>query len=57
MSRVERRALTVLKSIYATWHMCGLRRSERGLKKGRLCDVCLEHIEADMRLIFGEADK
>lgn len=37
---------TEITGIYATWHACGLRKAERGMPKGRLCDVCLEAIRA-----------
>lgn len=52
MKDAERSRLhVVLKSIYATWHNCGLRKAERGMPKGRLCDDCLEQIRAHVELI------
>lgn len=32
--------------VYGTWHQCRLRKAERGIKKGTLCDACIEEIKA-----------
>ncbi len=42
---------TEITGIYATWHACGLRKAERGLPKGRLCDACLEVIDMHVKNI------
>lgn len=35
----------VLRDIYRAWHGCGLKKAERGLPKGTLCDACNEEIK------------
>lgn len=40
-----------IQEVYATWHACGLRKPERGMPKGRLCDVCLEMVQAHVTYI------
>ena len=53
MSNRERNEVRrTLRSIYGTWHRCALRKPERGMKAGRLCDVCLDCIAADMKRIL-----
>ena len=56
MSPKEKKAVkATIKSIYSTFHQCGLRASEittadkaRGLKVGQLCDDCTAMIDAHM---------
>ena len=35
-----KRADVILRGVYAEWHACGLRKPERGMPKGTLCDDC-----------------
>ena len=34
----------VLKDIYGTWHGCRLKKAERGMPIGTICDACKEEI-------------
>lgn len=56
-AKLKARIKRVLLSIYGTAHACALRRGERGLRKGRLCDDCLEMVELHLKDIFDEASK
>lgn len=42
---------TELTGIYLLWHGCGLRKAERGLKKGTPCDECKAVVEEHIRNI------
>ena len=55
-TREIQRLRKTLTGIYAVWHACGLRKGERGLRKGRLCDVCLDCIEADILQVSGPVE-
>lgn len=35
----------IFYSIYASWHGCALKESERGIPIGSLCDVCSEMVK------------
>jgi len=45
-----------ITGIYATWHACGLRKAERGMPKGRLCDACMEMVQAHVEDIKNRCD-
>lgn len=44
-----------IEGIYRTWHACGLRKPERGMKAGRLCDVCIAMIDHHMQRLQEKA--
>lgn len=37
------------EAAYEGFHGCGLKKPERGLKVGRLCDSCLEMVEEHLK--------
>lgn len=51
-AKEERRVRKALEIAYGSWHVCGLDRASAKamkLKKGRLCDDCMQSIEAHMK--------
>lgn len=40
MDNVKKAAEAVIKGIYRDWHACGLKKPERGMEAGTLCDDC-----------------
>ena len=44
MDHIEKAADAVIRGIYKNWHACGLRKAERGMPVGTLCDMCQEEI-------------
>lgn len=47
-----------IRSVYEEWHLCALRKDERGLPRGMMCDVCNGSIKArmaDLRSATGDA--
>ena len=45
-STIQAAAHSTLRGIYAVWHGCALRKSERGIPAGTLCDSCNAEIFA-----------
>jgi hypothetical protein len=59
--RMDKKHLAIVerhvRSIFATWHACALRKPENGLPKGTLCDDCNAYIKAHMEDIRRETSK
>jgi len=45
-----------IANVYRMWHACGLKKAERGIPAGTLCDDCLEAIAAHVKVLKGGQD-
>lgn len=52
LSTLRKRVKEELILVYSVYHGCALKKAERGMKKGRLCDDCLYAIDEQMKRIF-----
>lgn len=50
---VQDAAKAVVTDIYRTWHACGLKKAERGIPAGTLCDACNEEIKWRVEQMLG----
>jgi hypothetical protein len=44
-TKLKKAAVAVLTGVYSSWHGCALKKEERGIPSGTLCDLCSEEIK------------
>ena len=50
---VQEAADDVIRDIYRSLHACGLKKAERGIPVGTLCDACNEEIKWRVQQMLG----